>query len=210
MSHAEPTVLRAWMTVALLWFVGCLNYLDRVMITTMRQSIVDAIPMTDAQFGLLTTVFLIVYGLLSPFAGFLADRFNRSRVILLSLVVWSAITWLTAHATSYGQLLATRALMGVSEACYIPAALALIADYHGVKTRSLANGTHLSGVMVGSGLGGIGGLIAEKHGWAQAFVWFGQLGLVLAVVAAIMLRDRRVESTNTTAHATRGPAVAVD
>ena len=69
MSAVEVTPLRAWMTVALLWFVGFLNYLDRVMITTMRQSIVDVIPMTDAQFGLLTTIFLIVYGVLSSFSG---------------------------------------------------------------------------------------------------------------------------------------------
>ena len=184
MSSIEVTPLRAWLIVALLWCVGFLNYLDRVMITTMRQSIMDAIPMTDAQFGLLTTVFLIVYGVLSPFAGYLADRFNRSHVILVSLIAWSLITWLTAHATTYGQLLATRALMGVSEACYIPAALALIADYHRTKTRSLANGVHLSGVMVGAGMGGIGGMIAESHGWAQAFAWFGQLGVVLAVVSA--------------------------
>ncbi|MBI5771714.1 MAG: MFS transporter [Verrucomicrobia bacterium] len=191
MNDAPSPMLRAWLTVALLWFVGCLNYLDRVMITTMRQSLVEAIPMTDAQFGLLTTVFLFVYAVLSPFAGFLADRFNRSRVIVFSLIAWSAITWLTAHATTYAGLLTTRALMGVSEACYIPAALALIADYHGVKTRSLANGAHLSGVMVGAGLGGVGGWIAERHGWAQAFVWFGQLGIVLAVAAALYLRDRR-------------------
>ncbi len=162
------------------------------MITTMRQSIMDAIPMTDAQFGLLTTVFLIVYGVLSPFAGYLADRFNRSHVILVSLIAWSLITWLTAHATTYGQLLTTRALMGVSEACYIPAALALIADYHRTKTRSLANGVHLSGVMVGAGMGGIGGMIAESHGWAQAFAWFGQLGVVVAIVSAFFLRDVRV------------------
>lgn len=191
MSSIEVTPLRAWLIVALLWCVGFLNYLDRVMITTMRQSLMDAIPMTDAQFGLLTTVFLIVYGLLSPFAGYLADRFNRSHVILVSLIAWSLITWLTAHATTYGQLLTTRALMGVSEACYIPAALALIADYHRTKTRSLANGVHLSGVMVGAGMGGIGGMIAESHGWAQAFAWFGQLGVVLAIVSAFFLRDVR-------------------
>lgn len=201
MSGGAATPLRAWMVVALLWFVGFLNYLDRVMITTMRQSIVDAIPMSDAQFGLLTTVFLLVYGGLSPLAGYLADRFNRSHVIVTSLVAWSAITWLTAHATTYGQLLTTRALMGISEACYIPAALALIADYHGVRTRSLANGVHLSGVMVGAGLGGVGGMIAESHGWAQAFAWFGQLGVVLAVVTAVFLRDQRAGAAGTAAGA---------
>lgn len=191
-----PTGLppRAWLTVGLLWVVGCLNYLDRVMITTMRESIVGAIPMTDAQFGLLTSVFLIVYAVLSPFAGFIADRFSRSRVIIASFITWSAVTWMTAHATTYEQLLLTRALMGISEACYIPAALALIADYHRTTTRSLANGVHLSGVMVGSALGGIGGWIAERHGWSMAFSLFGQIGIALAVVLVFFLRDRPTES----------------
>src|ERR1044072_5744183 len=85
----------AWLMVALLFVVGGLNYLDRTMILTMRKSIVEAVPMTDAQFGLLTSVFLWVYGVLSPIAGFLADRYSRSRVIIVSLFVWSAVTWMT-------------------------------------------------------------------------------------------------------------------
>ena len=125
MSSLSTLPTRAWLTVGLLWVVGCLNYLDRVMIATMRGSIKEAIPMTDAQFGLLTSVFLLVYAALSPFAGFLADRFNRSRVIVGSLFFWSLVTWLTAHAKTYDQLLLTRALMGISEACYLPAAVAL-------------------------------------------------------------------------------------
>jgi MFS family permease len=100
----------AWLVVGLLFIVGALNYLDRTMITTMRSSIIEAMPMTEGQFGLLTSVFLWTYGLLSPFAGFLADRFNRSRVIIGSLFVWSAVTWMTAHATTFEQLLATRAV----------------------------------------------------------------------------------------------------
>lgn len=187
-SNALPP--RAWLIVATLWVVGCLNYLDRVMITTMRTSILAEIPMSDAQFGLLTSVFLIVYAVCSPFAGFVADRFSRSRVILLSFVAWSVVTWMTAHAKTFDQLLLTRALMGISEACYIPAALALIADYHRTTTRSLANGIHLSGVMVGSGLGGLGGWIAERHGWSHAFMIFGQIGIAYAVVLVFVLRDR--------------------
>ncbi|MSU70206.1 MAG: MFS transporter [Opitutaceae bacterium] len=159
------------------------------MINTMRGSLVAAIPMTDAQFGLLSSVFLWVYGLLSPFAGFLADRFNRSRVIIASLFTWSLVTWLTAHATTFGELLATRALMGISEACYIPAALALIADYHRGTTRSLAVGVHMTGLMVGSGMGGLGGWIAERQGWSHAFLIFGLAGVVFTAVAALLLRD---------------------
>ncbi len=180
---------QAWLVVGLLSVVGCLNYLDRVMITTMRQSITAAIPMTNAQFGLLTSVFLWVYGLLSPFAGFLADKFNRSRVIIVSLFLWSAITWLTGHATTFNQLLATRALMGISEACYIPAALALITDYHHGRTRSLATGIHMGGVMAGQSLGFLGGMIAERHHWSDAFGIFGIIGIAFSFVLLLVLKD---------------------
>jgi MFS family permease len=147
-------------------------------------------PMTDAEFGLLTSVFLWVYGLLSPFAGYLADKFNRSRVIIISLFVWSVVTWLTAHVTTFEQLLVTRALMGVSEACYIPAALALIADYHRGSTRSMANGIHMAGIMAGQSLGFVGGWIAEKHNWTTAFAAFGIFGIVYALVISFSLKDR--------------------
>lgn len=180
---------RAWLTVGLLWVVGCLNYLDRIMITTMRGSVMEEIPMTEAQFGLLTSSFLWVYGILSPFAGFLADRYSRSRVIVVSLFSWSVITWLTAHATTYGQLLTTRMLMGMAEACYIPAALALITDYHRGDTRSKAEGLHMSGIMIGSGLGGLGGWIAEQRGWGHSFSIFGLFGIGYTVVVALLLRD---------------------
>lgn len=189
MSSDHKLASRAWLVVGLLWFVGCLNYLDRGMITTMRGSLVEAIPMTDTQFGLLTSVFLWVYGLLSPFAGFLADRFNRSLVVIISLFAWSLTTWMTAHTTTFAGLLATRALMGVSEACYIPAALALIADYHRGSSRSLAIGVHMTGIMVGSGLGGLGGWIAERHGWSHPFQLFGIIGIVYSVLVAFLLRD---------------------
>lgn len=188
-STQQGMLAGGWLVVALLSVVGCLNYLDRVMITTMRESIVSAIPMTDAQFGLLTSVFLWVYGILSPFAGFLADKFPRSKVIMGSLFLWSLVTWLTAHASSYQELLATRALMGVSEACYIPAALALIADYHRGNTRSLATGLHMGGIMIGQSLGFIGGWIAEVHRWNAAFSIFGLIGIAFSCLLFFFLRD---------------------
>ena len=186
---------RAWLIVGVLWVVAALNYLDRIMITTMRDSLTQAVPMTDAQFGLLTSVFLWVYGLLSPLAGFLADRFNRSRLIVLSLLIWSLLTWLTGHARNFEELLAVRALMGLSEAAYLPAALALIADYHRGDTRSLATGIHMTGLSVGTGLAGIGGWLAEKQGWRFAFDVFGWLGVAYAVVLWFVLRDPANPST---------------
>jgi MFS family permease len=179
-----------WVVVAMLFMVGILNYLDRTMIVTMRSSIISSIPMTDAQFGLLTSVFLWVYGILSPFAGFMADRFKRSYVIIASLFVWSSVTWMTGHATSYSELLAARALMGISEAFYMPAALALIIDYHHKKgTQSLATGINLAGVMAGQCLGFIGGWLAESHSWNYVFHILGIIGMVYSAFLCFVLKD---------------------
>ncbi|GAA4447142.1 MFS transporter [Ravibacter arvi] len=197
-EHTRPP-LKAWLILGMLCVVGCLNYIDRIMITTMRGSIMEAMPMTDAQFGLLSSVFLWVYGVLSPFAGFLADKFKRSQVIIVSLFVWSAVTWLTAHAGTYGELLLTRALMGVSEACYMPAALALIADYHRGPTRSLATGIHMMGVGLGQSLGFVGGALAEQHDWTYAFSLFGGIGIGFAFLLAFGLRDAPKQKTESAA-----------
>lgn len=179
----------AWIVVALLWLVALLNYLDRLMLTTMRDPIKASITMSDAQFGLLTSVFLWVYGAVSPLGGYLADRFNRRRVIIGSLLVWSAMTWLTAHVHTFQHLLWARALMGVSEACYIPAGLALIADYHRGPTRSLATGLHMSGMYAGAALGGVGGYIAEHLGWRYGFSIFGAFGVGYAAVLLFCLKN---------------------
>ena len=197
-TATSPLPARAWLVVGLLWFVALLNYLDRIMITTMRGSIMEAIPMTEAQFGMLSASFLWIYGLLSPFAGFLADRFSRSRIIIVSLLAWSAITWLTGRARTFDQLLVARALMGVSEACYIPAALALITDYHRGPTRSLATGIHVTGVTIGSGLGGVAGWLAERHDWSFVFNVFAAIGIAYGAVLVLLLRDApREEVTDT-------------
>lgn len=198
MSFATKPLDGGWLVVVLLWFVACLNYLDRILVTTMRGSLKEAIPMTEAQFGLLTTVFLVVYGLCSPLGGFLADRFKRSHVVIVSALIWSAITWLTGQAKTFDQLLWARALMGLSESCYMPAALALIADYHRGSTRSLATGVHMTGTFVGASLGGFGGWIAERQGWSAAFSIFGWVGIGYAIVLAFSLRDFAPRATATT------------
>lgn len=184
----------AWVAVAVLWVVALLNYLDRLTIVTMRESIIAEIPMTDSQFGLLTSVFLWVYAVASPAGGYLADRVGRKWVIFSSLVVWSIVTYMTGHARSFHELLLARALMGISEACYIPAAIALITDYHRGSTRSLATGLHGSGIYMGAALGGIGGYIASTIGWRYGFGIFGAIGVVYAVVVMIFLKEPAAES----------------
>jgi MFS family permease len=141
-------VPKAWLVVALLWPVAMLNYLDRQLLATMKRSIMADIPSiaTDENFGWIMSIFLFVYACLSPIGGYTADRFNRRWMVIGSLGVWSIVTWLTGQVHTYHGMCWARAAMGVSEACYIPAALALIADFHTGPTRSRAIGIHQTGI----------------------------------------------------------------
>lgn len=178
-----------WIIVGMLWVVAFLNYLDRILITSMRDPIVAEFTLTDAQFGLLTSVFLWSYGLLSPFGGFFADKYSRKKVIVFSVLIWSAVTLWTGFVTSFEEMIVARIIMGLSEACYIPAGLALITDYHKGKTRSLATGLHMSGLYAGLALGGVGGYIAELWGWRYGFQVFGLFGILYSFVLLYVLKD---------------------
>ena len=146
----------AWLVVGLLWPVALLNYLDRQMLSSIRMSMRADIPSiaNDQDFGTLMAVFMWVYALLSPVGGYVADRFNRRWTVIGSLLVWSAVTWLTGQMHTFSQMLWCRAAMGISEAFYMPAALALIVDYHTGPTRGRAVGMHQSGIYCGLALGG--------------------------------------------------------
>jgi MFS family permease len=138
-------------------------------------------------------VFLWIYGLASPAAGFISDRLNRKWLIVSSLFVWSAVTFLMGMADTFGTLVVLRSLMGFSEAIYIPAALSLIADYHSGKTRALAIGIHMTGIYCGQALGGFGATIAQYLSWQKAFFLFGFTGIAYALVLIVLLREQRMQ-----------------
>ena len=184
----------AWIVVVLLLFpVALLNYLDRQMLATMKASMVGDLPSiaNQADWGIVLGSFKWVYAILSPVGGYLADRFSRRHVICFSLFTWSVVTWLTGHVTSFHELVAARALMGISEAFYIPAALALIADFHTGPTRSRAIGIHQAGIYTGLILGGFAGHIADAPslGWRWGFSTCGIIGVIYAIPLFLMLRN---------------------
>ncbi|MDQ3622212.1 MAG: MFS transporter [Verrucomicrobiota bacterium] len=189
-SHASRT---AWLVVALLVPVAMLNYLDRQMLAAMKFSVMEEIPSIglEANWGKILALFKWVYALLSPIGGYLADRYSRRHVIAGSLFVWSGVTWATGHVTTYDQLLVTRAAMGVSEAFYIPAALALIADFHLGPTRSRAVGLHQMGIYTGVIIGGFSGYAADSAslGWRWAFDTCGIVGILYAAPLFFFLKN---------------------
>ncbi len=183
----------AWLVVGLLLPVALLNYLDRQMLAAMKPSITSGIAdiATKAHWGIALGAFKWVYAVLSPIGGYIADRTSRRHVIVASLLVWSAVTWGTAHVETFSQLVAARALMGVSEAFYFPAALALVAEFHPAATRSRAVGLHQMGVYLGVILGGFAGYVAEEPslGWRWAFAACGGVGVVYAIPLFALLRN---------------------
>lgn len=180
-----------WLVVALLWVVALLNYMDRQMLSTMQEAMKsDFAELQRAEaFGALMAIFLWVYGAVSPFAGMVADRLSRKWVVVGSLFVWSTVTLLMGWASSYQQLYALRALMGVSEALYIPAALSLIAEWHRGGARSLAVGIHMTGLYMGQAIGGFGATVAAAFSWEAAFHAFGVIGVAYSLLLAVLLRD---------------------
>ena len=185
-----------WMVVGLLWVVALLNYMDRQMLSTMRDAM--AIDISDLEskvlFGKVMAAFMWIYGFMSPISGIVADRVNRKWLIVLSLGVWSTVTLLLGYATSYDPVYWLRALMGVSEALYIPAALSLIADYFTGKQLSLAIGIHMTGLYMGQAIGGFGAFVAEQLSWQSTFHWFGIVGIAYAFVLVAFLYESRRET----------------
>ncbi|OIR12225.1 D-galactonate transporter [mine drainage metagenome] len=186
-----------WILVGLLWGVALLNYMDRQMLSTMKPSMqVDIAQLQSATyFGYLMAIFLWIYGLMSPISGIIADKFNRKWLIILSLFVWSGVTFSMGYATTFNQLYWLRAIMGISEALYIPAGLSLIADVHSSKTRSLAIGIHMTGFYVGQALGGFGATVADSFSWHTTFHSFGMIGIAYSLILILFLREKEVVQT---------------
>lgn len=184
-----------WIVVGLLWGVALLNYMDRQMLSTMKDAMqVDIVELQSAtNFGYLMAIFLWIYALMSPVSGVIADRMSRKWLIVGSLFVWSSVTYLMGVAETFNQIVFLRALMGVSEALYIPAGLSLIADYHTGKSRSLAVGIHMTGLYTGQAIGGFGATVADAFSWHTTFHWFGIIGIAYAVILMLFLHDKKTE-----------------
>ncbi len=213
MAESSSSVSKmAWFVVILLWPVGLLNYLDRQMMATMKTSVMADIPTigTNENWGFMLGQFKWVYAFLSPVGGYLADRLSRRYTICGSLFVWSAVTWWTGQVTTYSELLVARSLMGISEAFYIPAALALITDYHTGPTRSQAVGLHQMAIYCGVIAGGFGGYVADSPmlGWRFAFVTAGLLGMGYALPLLLLLHEAPQRS-GSPAKATGSPAISL-
>ena len=174
----------------MLWCVCLLNYADRQAIFSVFPLLKTQMQLSDVQLGLVGSSFMWMYALFGPFAGSLSDRFPRKSLVLGALLFWSFATAATALTHTFTQLMICRALGGLGEAFYFPAAMSLISDYHGAATRSRAMSLHQAGVYAGTIAGGaLSGLIGQDYGWRSSFVFWGAAGLLLGLAFWFVLRE---------------------
>ena len=177
-----------WRVALFLALATALNYADRAALSAVLPAVRMDLGSTDVLLGLLGSVFLWSYALGSPFAGALADRRSRRRLVIGSLAAWSAVTMLVGLAHDFPLLLALRLGLGLAECLFLPAAVALIAEYHGTPTRGRALSLVLLGVNGGMVFGGsFTGFMADHHGWRSGFWILGLGGIGLALLARLLL-----------------------
>lgn len=203
-----------WLVVILLSGVAFLNYMDRQMLSTMRFHMAEDIVEVAESYtgpwgwGALMAAFMWIYGLMSPISGTIADRINRKNLIVGSLFVWSAVTFLMGYVDTYWELYVLRAVMGFSEALYIPAALSLIADIHSGQTRSLAIGIHMTGLYLGQVAGGFGSIFSSALDWHTVFLVCGLVGMVYSVVLIALVSDPGREKETKISKESNQPSIA--
>ncbi len=197
-----PLIAPEWQLIAFLWFCYVLNQADRQVVYTLFPALQKTFGYSNAVLGLTGALFLWVFGVFSPIAGILGDRFSKKTLLVGSLVSWSFLTVLSGLSPNGTFLLVCRALLGVSESFFMPAGYALMAAAHGPSTRSRALGVFMTSQLIGVATGGtISALIAQRFNWRVSFWVLGGIGMLFAIPLSRFFRRMpeefsRLESGN--------------
>ena len=196
--------------LAVLVLIYALNFLDRQIIGILAAPLKAHFELTDAQFGLLGGIaFASVYSTLAIPLAWLADRFSRVWIMTGALAVWSGFTALCGLAGSFTQLFLCRMGVGVGEAGGVAPAYSLISDYFPPSQRARALAVFAFGIPIGTAAGTlVGGLLAARYGWQMAFIVVGLLGLLLAPLLRLTVRDPSRGATDAAARAALAPGAA--
>lgn len=184
---AKPPSAR--MALGVLTGVNLLNYMDRYVPAGALPLILASFGASDAQGGLLQSMFMIPYALVAPLAGALGDKRRRFAIAGAGVLVWSAATFASGLAPTFAVLIAARILIGVGEASYTVVTPSLLGDYYPAARRGRALAFFYAALPVGSAIGfGVGGFVGQHLGWRWAFFLAGFPGVVLALLL-MLFRD---------------------
>jgi predicted MFS family arabinose efflux permease len=168
--------------LAILALINFVNFADRTVILPLFPLLRAEFGVSDTQLAWLQTVLQIVLSLASIPLAVLADRISRTRIIAAGVVLWSLATFFSGTASTFAGLLFARALVGIGEAAYAPAAQSMISGAFSAAARARAQAVFAAGMLLGGASGqAIGGIMGDKYGWEPAFFVVGFPGLLLAL-----------------------------
>ncbi len=177
----------AWTTFFVLFAMNLLDYLDRSVLMSMQPQIKDEFQISNAQWGWLTSIFLISYSVVSPLMGWLGDRYRRNVLLGLGVGVWSLATLGSGLASSYGHLVWARSFLGIGEATYGVIAPTILLDVFSKNQRSKLMSAFYLAMPLGTALGmKIGAYVATTYNWHLAFYIVGLPSLIAAIFALFL------------------------
>ena len=180
-----------WYALLILTLVYTLNIADRFVVSTLIEPIKLEFALSDTQVGLLTGAALALFYVAAGIPlGTLADRVSRKRMIAVSLLAWSVLTAASGLTRSFGQLLIARIFVGIGEAGGTPPSVALLSDKFAPRARGSAMSLYAIGAAAGAALGAsLGGRISDVYGWRAVLLVFGAMGIPVALLVALTLRE---------------------
>ncbi|HLU88358.1 MAG TPA: MFS transporter, partial [Cyclobacteriaceae bacterium] len=175
-----------WFILFMLFIATGLNFLDRQVLSMTIIKIQDELNISDVQYGMVNTAFLVSYALMFTVGGRLIDKIGAKGGLSLSVGIWSIASALHGIMNNFGQLMAYRFLLGVGEGGCFPGAAKAVYDWFGKKERALANGIAIGGSAIGAVVAPpLTILIAGQYGWRWAFIIPGLFGMVWVLVWAL-------------------------
>lgn len=203
-SSTQSNPRYAWFVLGALCVVYVLNFLDRQLISILAKPIQDELGVSDAELGRLSGLyFALFYCILGVPVGWLADRGNRVRVLVLACALWSAATIACGLAQSYPQLAIARMSVGIGEAGGVPPSYSILSDYFPPEKRGMALALFNLGPPLGQAAGvAFGAKIASAYDWRLAFLLLGAAGLFAAAFVWAFIREPRRGATDPAPRAT--------
>ena len=182
-----------YVVLAMLILVYTLNFLDRQILGILAKPIKEEFHLSDGQFGLMSgAAFALLYTTLAIPIAWLADRFSRVWIMTTALTLWSGFTALCGFAGGFSALFLARMGVGIGEAGGVAPAYSMLADYFPKRQRARALAAYAFGIPLGTAAGTlVGGLLAVHFGWRTAFIVVGILGVMLAPIFRLVVRDPR-------------------
>ena len=183
---------RAGWALFILTALNFVNYIDRSVLFAVQPLIQAEFHRSDAEFGFLTSAFIICYMCTAPFIGPLADRFDRRRIMVIGALIWSGATLLTAITHTFEMLFIRHLIVGVGEATFVTIAPAFISDMYPEHRRGRIMSIFASALPVGTAMGYIvGGHLGLAYGWRHAFLIASIPGFILAVMLMFVEEPKR-------------------